>query len=108
MNDPYRDKARRFKVQGLDATVGFSPTELQAQNMRALLQLRYHCRPEDVITLAELHRELGEFDIAIRLLKACDPDDAEANTVRTAAVRRVAAPLPVIYAWQTPNRTHVS
>ena len=108
MNDPYRDKARRFKAQGLDATVGFSPTELQAQNMRSLLQLTYHYRPEDVITLAELHRELGEFDIAIRLLKTCDPDDAEANTVRAAAVRRVAAPLPVIYAWQTPKRTHVS
>ena len=108
MNDPYRDKARRFKAHGLDATTSFFPTELQAQNMRVLLQLRYHYRPEDVITLAELHRELGEFDIAIRLLKACDPDDAEANTVRTAAVRRVAAPLPVFYAWQTRDHTHVS
>ncbi len=107
LNDPYRDKARRFKAHGMDATVGFFPTELQTQNMRALLQLTYHYQPEDVVTLAELHRELGEFDIAVRLLKQCEADNEEANTIRDAAVSRVAAPLPVVYAWQTPNRSQV-
>ena len=107
LNDPYRDKARRFHELGLNAGATFAPTELQLVNMRALLALVYHQEPQDAVTLAELHRELGEFEAAIDLLCSCDPDDEEANTIRDAASNQIAAPLPVIYAWLTRNCTDV-
>jgi hypothetical protein len=104
LNDPYRDKARKFHELGLNAGATFAPTELQLVNMRALLVLVYQHEPEDVVTLAELHRELSEFEAAIGLLRSCDPDDEEANTIRDAASNQVAAPLPVVYAWQSARR----
>jgi hypothetical protein len=53
-----------------------------------------------VVTRAEIHRELGEFTAAVELLSALDGSDEEANTILKAARQQVAAPVPVVYAWQ--------
>jgi hypothetical protein len=68
--------------------------------MHELLALLAKCRPEDVITRAEIYRELGEFTAAVELLATRDSGNEEANTILNAARQQVAAPVPVAYAWQ--------
>jgi hypothetical protein len=100
LNTPYRDTARRLIEKGRDPTVAFIASDLQTSNMHELLALLAKCRPEDVITRAEIHRELGEFTAAVELLAARDSGNEEANTILKAARQQVAAPVPVAYAWQ--------
>lgn len=104
LNDPYRDKARLFHAHGLNADSTFAPTELQVENMHALWQLVRQYEPEDVMTLAELHRELGEFEVAVGLLRSCYPENKEANTIRNSAVTRIAAPTIINYARQASSK----
>lgn len=54
---------------------------------------------------AELHRELGEFIAAAELLTDWDSGDEDASAIREAAQQKVAAPLPITYAWQRKVRT---
>jgi hypothetical protein len=100
LNTPYRDTARRLLEKNRDPTVAFMASDLQTSNMRELLALLNKYRPEAVVTRAEIHRELGEFTAAVELLSALDGSDEEANTILKAARQQVAAPVPVVYAWQ--------
>jgi hypothetical protein len=105
LNDPYRDTARRLIEKGRDPAVAFTASELQVENMRALLALLVKHRPEDVLMRAELHRELGEFKEAALLLAEGASEDEEADNIYSAALQQVSAPLPVTYAWQRNKRT---
>jgi hypothetical protein len=98
LNDPYRDTARRLIEKGRDPAVAFTASDLQIENMRALLVLLVKHRPEDVLMRAELHRELGEFTAAIDLL-----DDLDA--IREAARDKISAPTLIKYAWQSSSKT---
>jgi hypothetical protein len=104
LNDPYRDTARQLIEKGRDPAVAFTASQLQVENMRALLALLVKHRPEDVLMRAELHRELGEFKETALLLTEGASEDEEADNIYSAAMRRVSAPLPVVYAWQSTMR----
>lgn len=105
LNDPYRDTARRLIEKGRDPAVAFTASELQIENMRALLALLIKHRPDDVLTRAELHRELGEFKEAALLLAEVASEDEEADNIYSAALQQVSAPLPITYTWQRNKRT---
>lgn len=105
LNDPYRDTARRLIEKGRNPAVAFTASELQIENMRALLVLLIKHRPEDVLMRAELHRELGEFKEAALLLAEGASEDEEADNIYSAALQQVSAPLPVTYTWQRNKRT---
>jgi hypothetical protein len=105
LNDPYRDTARRLIEKGRDPAVAFTASELQIENMRALLVLLIKHRPEDVLMRAELHRELGEFKEAALLLAEGASEDEEADSIYSAALQQVSAPLPITYTWQRNIRT---
>ena len=105
LNDPYRDTARRLIEKGRDPAVAFTASDLQIENMRALLVLLVKHRPEDVLMCAELHRELGEFMAAIDLLVDLDSEDEEANAIREAARDNISAPTLIKYAWQSSTKT---
>jgi hypothetical protein len=105
LNDPYRDTARRLIEKGRDPAVAFTASELQIENMRALLVLLVKHRPEDVLIRAELHRELGEFTAAIDLLDDLDSEDEEASAIREAARHKISAPILIKYAWQSSSKT---
>jgi hypothetical protein len=105
LNDPYRDTARRLIEKGRDPAVAFTASDLQIENMRALLALLIKHRPEDVLTRAELYRELGEFTAAIDLLVDLDSEDEEANAIREAARGNISAPISIKYAWQSSSKT---
>lgn len=104
LNDPYRDTARRLIEKGRDPITAFKASDLQIENMRALLALLERHRSHEVVMRAEIHRELGEFKEAALLLAEGASEDEEADNIYTAALRRVSAPLPVIYAWQSTMR----
>jgi hypothetical protein len=105
LNDPYRDTARRLIEKGRDPTVGFTASDLQIENMRALLVLLVKHRSHEVVMRAEIHRELGEFKEAALLLAEGASEDEEADNICSAALQQVSAPLPVTYTWQRNKRT---
>jgi hypothetical protein len=105
LNDPYRDTARRLIEKGRDPAVAFTASELQIENIRALLVLLFKHRPEDVLMRAELHRELGEFTAAIDLLDDLDSEEEEASAIREAARHKISAPILIKYAWQSSSKT---
>ncbi len=105
LNDPYRDTARRLIEKGRDPAVAFTASELQIENMRALLVLLVKHRPEDVLMRAELHREVCEFTAAIDILDDLDSEDEEASAVREAARHKLSAPILIKYAWQSSRKT---
>jgi hypothetical protein len=105
LNDPYRDTARRLIEKGRDPTVAFTASDLQIENMRALLVLLVKHRPEDVMMRAELHRELAEFTAAIDLLDDLNSEDEEASAIREAARHKISAPTLIKYAWQSSSKT---
>ena len=101
LNDPYRDTVRGLLKKGKDPLIAYRPTELQVDNMRSLLAL-IHQYPEPYlgITIAELHRELGEFDQAIALLEKQNSLSQEDQTIIEAAKKGISAPVRIIYAHQ--------
>ena len=105
LNDPYRDTARRLIEKGRDPITAFKASDLQIENMRALLVLLVKHRPEDVLMCAELHRELGEFTAAIDLLAGLGDEDEEANAIREVARDKISAPTSIKYAWQSSSKT---
>jgi hypothetical protein len=105
LNDPYRDTARRLIEKGRDPTVAFTASDLQIENMRALLVLLVKHRPEDVMMRAELHRELSEFATTVELIADCDSKDEEASAIRELARHKISAPTLIKYAWQSSSKT---
>ena len=67
-----------------------------------LLALMISESSEDYLrsNLAELYRELGEFDKSIRLLQQRASLDVEAETILNAAKDGISAPVPIKYPHQ--------
>ncbi len=71
LNDNYR---AAIKTSPSAEQPVFCPTDSQTQNMRILASLRESGDDIDVLELAELYRELGDFDKAQTLLQLLPPD----------------------------------
>ena len=78
LNHPYREVYRRVRDSGQDAYPPFEPTDAQIQNMRALLALLSRDAAQHRVQIAELHRELGEFD---RAREALGPVDGQSPPI---------------------------
>lgn len=101
LNDPYRATARGFIKKGKDPYEAYRPTDLQIENMQ-LLALMISESSEDYLrsNLAELYRELGEFDKSVHLLQQRASLDIEAETILNAAKDGISAPVPIKYPHQ--------
>jgi hypothetical protein len=69
LNDNYRAAVRTSEEQPV-----FSPKTAQTDNMQKLAALIESDKDMDVLELAELYRELGDFDKAQTLLQLLPPD----------------------------------
>ena len=101
LNDSYRDQARDTLKNKKDPTSLFNPSEQQVNNMVSLLELMEN-NPNryQETTLAELHRELGNFDKALSLLEESRFSSKEAETIYNAAVAAIRAPVRIYYSHQ--------
>ncbi len=101
LNDPYRDTARNLIKKGKDPHQAYDPTELQIENMELLISLINRKKENYLRTsLAELYRELGEFDLCIQILEQRNSQDMESETILTAARSGVSAPVLIRYPHQ--------
>jgi hypothetical protein len=74
----------------------FDPSVEQKENMKGLLRLlsSYENSQRHAVKIAELHRELGEFDaVAVHLSQHQNREDTASRLIRELGVRRVSAPV---------------
>ncbi len=67
LNDPYREVYRKHKSAGFDGVPTYEPSEEQMENLAELAALLERQKKPPWLDLVEIHRELGEFDLAGRL-----------------------------------------
>lgn len=68
LNDSYREVYRAHKESGTATFPDFQPTQDQIDNMQRLLLLVVGSPSPDWLEIAELHRELGQFDESLACL----------------------------------------
>lgn len=74
LNDPYREVYRKHRDGGAQDFPAFEPTDEQAANMRALLNLLQQQEGASRLEKAELLRELGDLDAARAMLGEVSPE----------------------------------
>lgn len=92
LNDPYREHLRLAQEHGRPAP-SFRPTHQQIENMEPLIHLIHRNRKVHWLHLAEIHRELGEFDTAIECLNNADQVGPRAAAIREMAENRNRSPV---------------
>jgi hypothetical protein len=101
LNDAYRHTAKALTEKGQLPYSAFRPTEIQIDNMRTLLALlEFADGGSRAIPIAELHRELGQFDRAIDILQKVAEPCLKSETILEAASQGISAPIPVLYSYQ--------
>lgn len=101
LNDAYRNTAKTLSEKGQIPYSAFQPTETQIDNMRTLLALlEFADGGSRAITIAELHRELGQFDRAIDILQKVAEPCLKSETILEAARQGISAPIPILYSYQ--------
>ncbi len=101
LNDTYRRTAKAMTEKGQIPYSAFKPTEIQINNMRTLLALlEFADGGSRAITIAELHRELGQFDRAIDILQKVAEPCLKSETILEAARQGISAPIPILYSYQ--------
>ncbi len=101
LNDAYRETAKALSEKGQIPYSAFKPTETQIDNMRTLLALlEFADGGSRAITIAELHRELGQFDRVIDILQKIASPCLKSETILEAARRGISAPIPILYSYQ--------
>lgn len=101
LNDTYRNTARAMTAKGTEPYSAFKPTDTQINNMRTLLALlEFADGGSREITIAELHRELGQFDRAIDILQKVAEPGLKSETILKAARQGISAPIPILYSYQ--------
>ena len=101
LNDAYRRTAKALTEKGQIPYAAFNPTETQIDNMRTLLALlEFADGGSRAITIAELHRELGQFDRVIDMLQKVAEPCLKSETILEAARQGISAPIPILYAYQ--------
>ena len=101
LNDAYRDTANAMTEKGEIPHATFKPTDIQIDNMRTLLALlEYADGGSRKITIAELHRELGQFDRAVEILRNQSTLNSEDETILDAAQKEISAPIRILYSYQ--------
>ena len=104
LNDTYRDTAKSMVEKGQEPHSAFEPTETQIDNMRALLALlEFADGGSRAITIAELHRELGQFDRAIQILEKITEPDYKSEAILEAARQSIRAPILIPYSSYQKN-----
>jgi hypothetical protein len=100
LNDAYRNTAKTLSEKGQIPYSAFQPTETQIDNMRTLLALlEFADGGSRAITIAELHRELGQFDRAIEVLQKVAEPSLKSETILEAARQGISAPIPILYSY---------
>ncbi len=98
LNGAYRDTTKALIEKGQIPHSAFNPTEIQIDNMRTLLALlEFANGGYRAITIAELHRELGQFDRAIQILEKITEPDYKSEAILEAARQGVRAPILIPY-----------
>ena len=101
LNNTYRENARRLAKQGQLPHSAFNPSPTQIDNMRTLLALlEFADRGAREITIAELYRELGQFDRSIDILQKIDSPSLKSETILEAAKKGISAPVLIPYHGQ--------
>lgn len=101
LNNTYRENARQLAKQGQLPHSAFNPSQTQIDNMRTLLALlEFADRGAREITIAELYRELGQFDRAIDILQKIDSPSLKSETILEAARKGISAPVLIPYHGQ--------
>lgn len=104
LNDSYRNIAKPLSEKGQLPYSAFKPTETQINNMRTLLALlEFADGGSREIAIAELHRELGQFDRAIDILQRVAKPCLKSETILEAAHQGISAPIPILYSYQKQN-----
>jgi len=101
LNNTYRENARQLAKQGQLPHSAFNPSPTQIDNMRTLLALlEFADRGAREITIAELYRELGQFDRSIDILQKIDSPSLKSETILEAAKKGISAPVLIPYHGQ--------
>ena len=104
LNDAYRHATKALTEKGEIPYSAFKPTEIQTDNMRTLLALlEFADGGYRAITIAELHRELGQFDRAIQILEKITEPDYKSEAILEAARQGVRAPILIPYSSHRKN-----
>jgi hypothetical protein len=64
LNDPFREIYREHRKLNGESFPYYSPTDAQADNMIKLIELLDRPHSSDWVEIAELSRELGDFEVA--------------------------------------------
>jgi hypothetical protein len=64
LNDPFREIYREHRKLHGESFPNYSPTDAQADNMIRLIELLDRPHSSDWVEIAELSRELGDFEVA--------------------------------------------
>ena len=82
LNMPHREYFRTFREEHRSEWPTFNPSTEQKNNMHALLALLKREGRQPHLEIAELHRELGEFELAHQALQRhASPEDSRAKAV---------------------------
>ena len=101
LNDAYRDNVRALTEKDQISYPAFKLTETQIDNMRTLLALlEFADGGSRAIAIAELYRELGQFDRTIDLLEKIAEPCLKSETILEAARQGISAPIPILYFHQ--------
>lgn len=101
LNDAYRDTAKSMVEKDQEPHSAFKPTETQIDNMRTLLALlEFADGGYRATTIAELYRELGQFDRAIEILQKTTESNYMSEAILDAARQGIHAPILIPYAHQ--------
>jgi len=101
LNNVYRNTAKTMSEKGQIPYPTFKPTAIQIDNMKTLLALlEFVDSGSRKIAIAELYRELGEFERTIDLLQKIAKPCLKSETILEAARKRISAPIPILYSYQ--------
>ena len=104
LNDAYRHATKALTEKGEIPYSAFKPTEIQTDNMRTLLALlEFADGGYRAITIAELHREIGQFDRAIQILEKITEPNYKSEAILEAARQGVRAPVLIPYSSYQKN-----
>jgi hypothetical protein len=97
LNNPYRNSCRVINLADPLAYPAYEPNAAQKENMRRLIFMLEASGSQNRIEIAELYRELGEFEKALRTLGSLkDQTEAAVQRQRNLIDERISGPVSII------------
>jgi hypothetical protein len=69
LNEPYRQLYREYEKKPEGTPPVFTPSLIQIENMKSMIEINSRSKIIDWVEVAELYRQLGEFEASIKTLE---------------------------------------